>query len=220
MTVMLTDILRKVLADRWLSEIAAATGIDAGNLSRFRSGERSLSAAAAESLCRHLGIVIVRDLTTMKHSKSVLVDLRRAVAESDQSLRGISYRVQTSVANLSRFVRGTRTGLRLQTLDRLCQVLKLTVGRYGTLTVLAVERRGSARTFTIEPMINTTVKCVIKASSPQMKDRELGTKRTNSSGKAVFKNVPLGATFQVQVGDVNGGSDQMISDEQEFAVQF
>lgn len=55
-----SGILRQAITDsgRSLHELAAASGVDDGRLSRFVRGERGLTTAAIDSLCDCLGLTL------------------------------------------------------------------------------------------------------------------------------------------------------------------
>ena len=59
-----------------------------------------------------------------KRQRSVSQQLRKAIAESGQSLRLIAEECGTNDAQLSRFMRAER-GLTTKTVDRLCEYLGL-----------------------------------------------------------------------------------------------
>ena len=46
---------------RSLTDVARATGIDLGNLSRFVRGERGLSMENFDALCEHLGLRLTNE---------------------------------------------------------------------------------------------------------------------------------------------------------------
>lgn len=214
---MISTILRTALERRrlraTLSKISSDTGIDTASLSRFQSGERKgLRCKNIDKLSRYLGVALVHPVGVPDKPEDVTDAIRSALSRFPGSIRQVSHHTGIDAGNLSRFLHGQRSGLSIDSIDRLTSYFKLESTWQGTLMVEVFYRpvrdqwrRAACR--------GVPIACTLQKHG-EIIDHSV----TDSSGRVSLNRIVVGSTVYIYVDDILVEEIEMMEDYQEFTL--